>query len=172
MDKRMEQFILMLGSDQPGEVVNAAGMLVKALRKQGRDLHTLVKQLDGVVEPRKPLFDDAFRLQNELAAAKATIRVLQQKIDQLNKRIDELASKPPKPDPPYGRPKMSGDGWRAQAEWALAFGWGLKLINEREFDFLTDMTHRPKHYDPSYRQLSWLQDIFDRLRRVEAAADR
>lgn len=43
--ERLGKFILLLGSDQDGEVVAAARMIVKTLKKDGKDLHSLVESI-------------------------------------------------------------------------------------------------------------------------------
>jgi hypothetical protein len=49
MHKRIEKFLLLLGSDKPGEVVAAAAALCRTLKLEGRDLHDLVGALNGRV---------------------------------------------------------------------------------------------------------------------------
>lgn len=176
---RIEQFILLLGSDQPGEVVNAAGMLVKALRKEGRDLHSLVHQLNGKHPPDNQI--EVFRLMGELFNATARIETLSadlrasrahcQKLElvilSLQKQVQDKPRAPPQK--PFGTPRTAGEGWHDKAAWALAYGWELSLINSKEFDFLQSLASKLPSYQPSFKQESWLDDIVQRLRRVEAS---
>jgi len=47
--ERIEKFLLLLGSDKPGEVVAAAAALCRTLKSEGRDPHDLVGALKGRV---------------------------------------------------------------------------------------------------------------------------
>jgi len=52
MNKRLEKFLLLLGSDKPGEIVAAAGALCRTLKADGHDLHDLVGMLNGKTNER------------------------------------------------------------------------------------------------------------------------
>ena len=53
-DERLEKLLLMLSSDQPGEVVNAARAIGRALRDNGRDWHDLASRLKNSNPNPKP----------------------------------------------------------------------------------------------------------------------
>jgi len=57
MHKHIEKFLLLLGSDKPGEVVAAAAALCRALKSEGRDLHDLVGALNGRVVYRDKIIE-------------------------------------------------------------------------------------------------------------------
>jgi hypothetical protein len=57
MHKHIEKFLLLLGSDKPGEVVAAAAALCRALKSEGRDLHDLVDALKGRVVYRDKVIE-------------------------------------------------------------------------------------------------------------------
>lgn len=206
---RLEKFILLLGSDQAGEVTAAAGMLVRALKKDGKDLHDMVRMMNGGARtapppPPRGNQDQIIRLVAEIQGLKNTVKVQKIETAQLHKMNDDLRrqlqvlqntlnmmqytqAKPQTATEAHRqdmddlqrwaqgftkhayKPQQTADDWRAQAEWALAYGWRYKLLSEWEYEFLTDMTGTAKHYDLSYKQLSKIEDIYTRLRRVEAS---
>jgi hypothetical protein len=53
---RLKQLLLMLSSDQPGEVVAAACAIKRALKNEGRDWHDLVAGLMPPPPPAEPKF--------------------------------------------------------------------------------------------------------------------
>jgi len=208
---RLEKFILLLGSDQAGEVTAAAGMLVRALKKDGKDLHDMVRMMNGgartAPQPPRGNQDQIIRLVAEIQGLKNTVKVQKIETAQLHKMNDDLRrqiktlqntiiamQQMQSPSNLYSQrldmhdemqrwaqgfakqqaeqayqAQQTADDWRGQAEWALAYGWRYKLLSEWEYEFLTDMTGTAKHYDLSYKQLSKIEDIYTRLRRVEAS---
>ena len=220
MDKRTETFILLLGSDQPGEVTTAASMLVKALKKEGKDLHDMVKAMNGISpQPNYELSGALARskaenqnLRNQLTLerdarqqAQGMISGLQQQIAILQNAVNRMGPSATG-QTTYDQVRQAYDGfqytnqdisnlnkwargfanqqrayqphdtgsddWCAKAEWALSYGWSNKLINEWEYDFLQDMVSRSRGYSASYKQISKIEDIYERLKRVEASRDR
>jgi hypothetical protein len=231
MSKRIQTMALMLGSDQPGEVASAANMLLKELKKDGKDIHWLAAQLSGTgggssysngssnyggrsaqawatecIQYKNHLeqeragrrrdADEIIRLKRELLLAKqganqsAGSAYAQQQanayaqanaysqagqnrwyepdyaeqVRQAYKGFGSQAATPPQP----------GEAWFVIARWCLNYGatGGRTLLKQNEEEFLDSLLTRHggrTDFALSYRQQTWLDDIFDRLRRVHSA---
>jgi hypothetical protein len=119
MHKHVEKFLLLLGSDKPGEVVAAAAALCRALKSEGRDLHDLVGALKGHVVYRDKIIEKT--------------KVVYPKAEELSPR--EIAQ--------------------------LCLDQDTSQLNDRERQFLDDMSHR--YSAPTPKQEAWLFAIHDKL---------
>lgn len=231
MNNKIKAFIAMLASDQPGEVVNAAAMLVKTLKKDGKDLHWLAGLAIGEKpEQSGPSFFDAqnnmrymaqiIELQTQLSRFKRENASLTGEIAQLRHELDMIrksARGPNGPRPrdntppwedfpsdnqtanafrnatasqqrawsraqnqrnsnpywqenPFGGQRPHRPDWMEMARYAYEYGGRLGCLNAQEDMFLLSLQDRmDARYDLSYKQRSWLEDIYDRVRRVDAA---
>jgi hypothetical protein len=220
MSNKLKAFIAMLASDQPGEVANAAAMLVKHLKADGKDLHWLANLAAGERPAAPPHFASSgfsdinkmmqfmqriTELQAENARLLADRRRLQGEIAGLRHENDMLSraraqngpAEPfgtatsraqakarakagfphygPGPGPGWdsnpfgGQTYSSQQHWRDMAEYAFIHGDRCNCLSFTENDFLLTLIDRPRDYVLTYKQQSWLQDIYDRVRRVEAA---
>lgn len=50
MSKLGQILLVLLSSDQPGEIANAAALVRKELEKAGRDIHWLAEQLERIIK--------------------------------------------------------------------------------------------------------------------------
>jgi hypothetical protein len=175
VDKRLATFITMLGSNHPGEVATAASMLVKALKNHGRDLHWLASKVNA------PASNDAdirviTRLRDELAVANLELAKSRAHALKLECQVRELLAKQP---PTSGQPTRDGGQqanhhksnptWPEKARWSLAYGSDNRLLSSRDSRFVKEMTIRRQDTPLSPKQESWLEEIYQRLRRAEAA---
>ena len=117
---RIGQFVRLLGSDRPGEVVAAAGAIKRALTSVGADIHFLA---DVVERGLRPL--------------------------------------PPPPPPP---PSPIDDVGEMIAVCLLY----PDLLSDRELGFVQSLKRYRRslgdEFEPSEKQFSWLESIFDRVR--------
>jgi ABC-type iron transport system FetAB ATPase subunit len=86
--ERIEKFLLLLGSDKPGEVAAAAAALCRALKSEGRDLHDLVGALKGgrVVYRDKVIEKTVYPKVEELSPREIEQLCLDQDTSRLNDR--------------------------------------------------------------------------------------
>jgi hypothetical protein len=96
---RLKQYVLLLGSSHPGEVAAAAGMLIKHLKSQGKDIHDLAALVTGATPVNNTKANDATLtgLRNALKMeqqfrlnAEARNKQLQGQIDKLKKDVQTL----------------------------------------------------------------------------------
>jgi len=190
--KRLEQFMLvMLSSDQSGEVAAASAMLKRELKKGGKDIHWLKDNLlqGGNGAGSSDDYRKLTQAMYQLGKARADLAEAHREIDRL--RIVVLRAKPQPQSPPYedmserARRRNTNNNWYEDREdksysddpppdtverihiasWCLGYLSGNPSLvkNQREHDFIQDMARH--HGVLSYAQETWLMDVFDRLRR-------
>jgi len=109
--ERIEKFLLLLGSDKPGEVVAAAAALCRTLKSEGRDLHDLVGALKGrviyrdkVIEKTKVVYPKV----EELSPREIAQLCLEQDTSYLNDRerqfLEDMSRR-------YGVPTRKQEAW-------------------------------------------------------------
>jgi hypothetical protein len=214
VSNRLKAVITLLASDQPGEVQNAAAMLVRILKADGKDLHWLA----GLAAGEKPspsggghdrIFNDLMtalhklqkaeselrKLRMELASASGLNAQLQHELSMIhrarqgptgpetatqaharaaaNARQQNYTAQNPywQSNPFGGQQQAKPNNWRDMATYAYKHGNWNACLSSDEVTFLLDIQSRKyrKIDELSYRQMTWLQDIYDRVRRVEAS---
>jgi hypothetical protein len=110
--ERIRKFVLLLGSDKPGEVNAAAAALCRALKADGHDLHDLVEALKGtriiyrdkIVEKTKVVYPKT----EELSPREIAQRCLDKGSERLNEReqrfIEDMSRR-------YGDPTERQRSW-------------------------------------------------------------
>jgi len=191
--KRLEQFMLvMLSSDQPGEVAAASAMLKRELKKGGKDIHWLKDNLlkGGNGAGSSNDYHELLKARNQLAAAKSDLAAAHREIDRLRSEVRQ--AKPQSQSPPHEDmfERMRNEQFERmrntrgfKGSWSPGdpppdivdrihiASWCLRYLathpnlvkNQREHDFIQDMARH--HGALSYAQETWLMDVFDRLRR-------
>jgi hypothetical protein len=110
-DERIGKFLLLLGSDKPGEVVAAAAALCRTLKFDGHDLHDLVGALNGrviyrdkIVEKTKVVYPKV----EELSPREIAQLCLDQGTSRLNDRerqfLEDMSRR-------YGAPTPKQEAW-------------------------------------------------------------
>jgi hypothetical protein len=105
MHKHIGKFLLLLGSDKPGEVVAAAAALCRTLKSEGRDLHDLVGALNGRVVYRDKII---YPKVEELSPREIAQLCLDQDTSHLNDRerrfLDDMSRR-------YSTPTPKQEAW-------------------------------------------------------------
>ena len=109
MRGRIEKFLLLLGSDKPGEVVAAAAALCRTLKSEGRDLHDLVGALNGRVVYRDKIIEKTvYPKVEELSPREIAQLCLDQDTSHLNDRewqfLEDMSRR-------YGVPTPKQEAW-------------------------------------------------------------
>jgi hypothetical protein len=111
MHKHIEKFLLLLGSDKPGEVVAAAAALCRTLKSEGRDLHDLVDALKGRVVYRDKIIEKTkvvYPKVEELSPRAIAQLCLDQDTSRLNDRerefLDDMSRR-------YSTPTPKQEAW-------------------------------------------------------------
>jgi hypothetical protein len=197
---RMKQYVLLLASDHPGEVAAAAGMLIKHLKTQGKDIHDLAALVTGAAPKADP---NDIGLRNALKAeqqfrlnAEARNKQLQGQIDKLKKDVQTLqiqllaaslnaqqtgrtSAHMPGDQPNYAEPpegewvfKPLHRTWWEKACWCLNYADRSQeqLLSTADYNFLVKMSQLKPRERIGYMGERQIDDIYTRLQRVKAAA--
>lgn len=131
--KLRKALLVMLSSDQTGEIMAASALAQKLLKAAGRDIHWLVDQLERTpARKKKP------------AAAPPW------------EQSPRWERPPPDPARPLG-------GWQDMLDICLMQLYGLKLKDQDFVQSLDDQRLRSKYWAPSAKQMEWLVNIYERI---------
>jgi hypothetical protein len=196
---RLKQYVLLLASNQPGEVAAAAAMLIKHLKTQGRDIHDLAALITSG-QPQQAAKPDGelVRLQALVAiekrmrlSADAKVTELQQKLQTMQIQLlaaqatmntqsttgrtsahmpgDNAYAEPPEGEWVF---KPLHRTWWEKATWCLNYADRSQeqLLSTADYNFLVKMSALKPKERIGYMGERQIDDIYTRLQRVKAAA--
>jgi hypothetical protein len=197
---RLRQYVLLLSSDQPGEVVAAAGMLIKHLKTQGKDIHDLAALVTGATPTAPPPNNaELNRLKTMFAeerrvrlSAEDKVKKLQQDVQTLQIQLLAANLNKQHQQQSTGRTSahMPGDNayaeppegewvfkplhrtWWEKACWCLNYADRSQeqLLSTADYNFLVKMSALKPKERIGYMGERQIDDIYARLQRVKAAA--
>jgi hypothetical protein len=138
-EQKLGTFIRLLASEQDGEALTAARAIVRTLKSNGGDIHTLAERVESAnggkltdAEMRK-LYDAGFQAGMRAVESRSTGEF------------------------------HNVDGTPAWNEIALFCQQNSSRLRENERQFVNDMAGRSVWREPTEKQAKWLRSIFYRL---------
>jgi hypothetical protein len=140
-DQKLGTFIRLLASDRDGEVVAAARAIVRTLKADGNDIHSLAERVEGAsggkltdAEMRR-LYDRGY--QDGVRAAENKFHC-----------DDDF------------RDANATPTWHSMATWCQRHS---ARLGSREREFIDQMAERTVWREPTEKQGKWLKSIWHRL---------
>src|SRR6516164_6090992 len=136
--EKIQKLIKLLSSPNDGEALAAVHALQRVLRETGSDIHDLAARIEGLSEAEmKKLYDAGF--QEGENAAKTAAAATAPDFSNVGPSFYEMACEI----------KHKGDG----------------RMNQREADFVDDMTRWCARREPTEKQAKWLHVIYCKIGR-------